>query len=79
MKLKIIIDDLYKNRHVRFYTEYAPSIRAERNGLKVMMCKEFGRLTGAKYDKMYEQSKRIYIAPMVYHPQFILCKEEIRK
>lgn len=25
-----------------------------------MMCKEFGRLTGAKYDKMYEQSKRIY-------------------
>ena len=23
-------------------------------------CKEFGRLTGAKYDKMFEQSKRIY-------------------
>ena len=25
-----------------------------------MKCKEFGRLTGAKYDKMFEQSKRIY-------------------
>ena len=25
-----------------------------------MNCKEFGRLTGAKYDKMFEQSKRIY-------------------
>lgn len=25
-----------------------------------MICKEFGRLTGAKYDKMFEQSKRIY-------------------
>lgn len=62
IEIKIIIDDLYNNRPVRFYTEYAPSIRAERSGLKVMMCKEFGRLTGAKYDKMYEQSKRIYSA-----------------
>ena len=58
----IIIDDLYKNRPIRFYTEYAPSIRAERNGLKVMMCKEFGKLVSEKYSKMHEQARRIYRA-----------------
>ena len=31
-----------------------------------MTCKEFGRLTGAKYDKMYEQSRRIYIYIYIY-------------
>lgn len=31
-----IIDDTYKNRPVRIYTEYAPTLRAERDGLKVV-------------------------------------------
>ena len=32
----IIIDDLYEGRDIRVYTEYAPSLRSERQGLKVL-------------------------------------------
>ena len=32
----IIIDDLYKNRELKSYTDTAPTIRAERQGLKVV-------------------------------------------
>ena len=32
----IIIEDFYKNRPIRVYTTYAPSLRSERNGLKVV-------------------------------------------
>ena len=31
-----IIDDTYKNRDIRIYDEYSPSIRAEREGFKVV-------------------------------------------
>ena len=58
--MKIIIDDLYKNRPVRFYTKVAPAIRAERQGLKVMSCKEFGKLVSEKYSRMHDISRRIY-------------------
>ena len=33
---KIIVDDMYNNRDARAYDEYAPAIRSERNGLKVI-------------------------------------------
>ena len=32
----IIIEDFYKNRPTRLYKEYAPSLRSERQGLKVI-------------------------------------------
>ena len=32
----LVIDDLYANREVRTYADYAPNLRAERAGLKVM-------------------------------------------
>lgn len=31
----IIIDDLYQNRPIRAYKDYAPTLRSERYGLKV--------------------------------------------
>ena len=36
MKDSFIIEDFYKNRPVRVYRDYAPTLRAERLGLKVM-------------------------------------------
>lgn len=39
----MVIDDLYKNRSVRIYKDYSPSIRAERSGLKVLSCAMRGR------------------------------------
>lgn len=32
----MIIGDTYKNRPIRIYIDYAPSLRAEREGLKVI-------------------------------------------
>lgn len=32
----VIIDDLYKSRPIRIYTDYAPALRSERAGLKVI-------------------------------------------
>ena len=32
----ILIEDFYENREVRVYDKYSPSIRSERNGLKVV-------------------------------------------
>ena len=32
----VLIDDTYKNREPRLYDEYSPSIRAERQGFKVI-------------------------------------------
>ena len=37
----VIIEDFYKNRSLRLYDEYAPSLRSERNGLKVIKKKDF--------------------------------------
>lgn len=31
-----LVDDTYKNRELRFYDKYSPSIRAERQGFKVI-------------------------------------------
>lgn len=36
MKDSFIIEDFYKNRPVRIYRDYAPTLRAERLGLKVV-------------------------------------------
>ena len=58
--MKIIIDDLYKNRPMRIYTDTAQAIRAERQGLKVMSCREFGKLVSEKYSRMHDISRRIY-------------------
>ena len=35
-KSTIIIDDLYKSRDERVYEEYAPTLRSDRYGLKVL-------------------------------------------
>lgn len=35
-KTVIIVEDFYKNRPLRLYDKYAPSLRSERNGLKVI-------------------------------------------
>ena len=32
----VLVDDTYKNREPRLYDEYSPSIRAERQGFKVI-------------------------------------------
>ena len=37
---KAIVDDLYKNRNVRVYDTVSPTIRADRQGLKVVCVKE---------------------------------------
>ena len=37
---KAIVDDLYKNRNVRVYATVSPTIRADRQGLKVVCVKE---------------------------------------
>lgn len=39
----VIIEDFYKSRGNRLYDKYAPTLRAERNGLKVM-CASRGRI-----------------------------------
>ena len=39
MKDSFIIEDFYKNRPVRIYRDYAPTLRAERLGLKVVEIK----------------------------------------
>lgn len=31
-----LVDDTYKNREPRFYDEYSPSLRTERQGFKVI-------------------------------------------
>lgn len=31
----LIIDDMYANRPIRIYSNYAPTLRSERSGLKV--------------------------------------------
>lgn len=36
----LIIDDMYKSRGLRLYSDYCPTLRAERNGLKVMKNKK---------------------------------------
>ena len=36
MKKKYIIEDFYKSRPIRIYEDYAPCIRADRCGLKVV-------------------------------------------
>ena len=33
----VLVDDTYKNREPRLYDEYSPSIRAERQGFKVII------------------------------------------
>ena len=35
-----IVDDLYKNRNARVYDSVSPTIRADRQGLKVVCVKE---------------------------------------
>lgn len=73
MNIKIIIDDLYKNRPTRIYADFAPALRAERQGLKVMHCKEFGKLVSEKYQRMHDISRRIYdvggISPTIHTMQ----------
>ena len=34
--MSVIIEDFYKNRPIRYYADYCPTIRAERVGLKVL-------------------------------------------
>lgn len=36
----VIVDDIYNNRPMRFYTDYCPTIRTERTGLKAMIVNE---------------------------------------
>ena len=76
--MKVIIDDLYKNRSARIYTKVAPTIRAERQGLKVMSCKEFGKLVSEKYSRMHDISRRIYMLWTENARQYTLCKEETK-
>jgi len=33
---RVIVEDFYSNREVRFYKNFAPTIRSERLGLKVV-------------------------------------------
>jgi len=35
----LIIEDFYQGRPIRTYSRYAPAIRSERNGLKVIECR----------------------------------------
>jgi hypothetical protein len=39
----IIIEDFYKNRPTRIYEDYSPSLRSERQGLKVLQKKEVSK------------------------------------
>lgn len=68
--MKVIVDDLYKNRPLRIYRDVAPTLRSERQGLKVIECKEYGSLRGGKWDKMHEISRRVYcsdgISPTIH-------------
>lgn len=58
---KIIIDDLYKNREIRTYDEYSPSLRAERQGLKVADKPSLvGGIGEKNFGKQYRQGNRIY-------------------
>lgn len=36
-----IIDDLYAQRQIRIYKDYAPSLRSERSGLKVVRINKY--------------------------------------
>lgn len=35
-QIKILVEDFYSNREVRFYKNFTPTIRSERAGLKVV-------------------------------------------
>lgn len=60
---KMIVDDLYNNRELRVYKETAPTMRAEREGLKVM---EEAKCVGGIGEKksnggtQYFQQDRVY-------------------
>lgn len=54
----IIIDDMYKNRDVRLYDQYSPSLRSERSGLKVV--DQVERLTGIFDNDNKHQAGSIY-------------------
>ena len=35
-RMPLIVEDFYSNRDIRVYDKYSPSLRSERNGLKVI-------------------------------------------
>ena len=43
LESKAIIDETYKNRPLRLYGDYSPTIRAERSGLLVLEAKKWAR------------------------------------
>lgn len=61
-----ILEDFYKNRPIREYKEYSPSLRAERQGLKVVNNDRVRKLTPREYwrlqgftDKDFNKAKEI--------------------
>lgn len=58
---KIIIDDMYANREPRIYSEYSPTLRSERHGLKVVEKPSLvGGIGEKNFGKQYRQGNRIY-------------------
>ena len=71
---KIVIDDLYKNRPLRIYNDYAPTLRASRSGLKTidddfrvrkLTPKEYWRLMGFSDDE-FEKAKAVNSNTQLY-------------
>lgn len=57
------IDNLYKNRPIRFYEEEIPALRSERNGLKVgieVNPEVIGGVGEKNFGKQWRQGNRIY-------------------
>lgn len=58
------IDDLYSNREVRLYEEEIPTLRSERQGLKVatnnVMPEVIGGIGEKNFGKQYRQGNRVY-------------------
>ena len=61
-----ILEDFYSNREVREYEEYSPTLRAERQGLKVVEESPVPELIGGigeiNFGKQYRQGNRVYDA-----------------
>lgn len=61
---KMIVDDIYNNRNARVYKETAPTIRAEREGLKVVeektcQVRVIGKMDHTM-DNTFESANRVY-------------------
>ena len=69
---KVIIDDLYNSRDARVYGEYSPTLRCERQGLKVMEEKRIAKVVGGLGEMKSNGATQFYQQDRVYEGDIAL-------